>query len=135
MMWQNKTRPNKTAKVAYAYKPSDNDPLVIIPDQERVDWVEKAIDHLDQGHSSRQVASWLTEKTGDKISLQGIFNIWRTHRGTTSKQIKKLDKETKRKRPKTSTDKKLAAAKRKMSDAKRMLTITEKKIAKLEGKD
>ena len=134
-MWQNKTRPNKTAKVAYAYKPSDNDPLVLIPDQEKVDWVEKAMDHLDQGHSSRQVASWLTEKTGDQISHQGILNIWRNHRGTTSKQIKKLDKETKRKRPKTSTDKKLAAAKRKKSDAKRMLTISEKKIAELEGKD
>ena len=66
--WQNKTRPNKTAKVPYAYKPSEDDPLVLIPDLEMVRWVEDAMDSLDQGHSSRWVAAWLVEKTDQKIS-------------------------------------------------------------------
>lgn len=134
-MWQNKSRPNKTAKVPYAYAVSEDDPLVLIPDPEMVRWVEDALDHLDQGHSSRRVAAWLVEKTGQKISHQGILNIWREHRGKTSKTIKKLNKAAKQKRPKSSQDKKLAAIKRKKSDAKRVLTMTEKKLAKLEGKD
>ena len=67
-MWPNKTRPNKTAKVAYGYAVSENDPLVLIPDPEVVGWVETALDHLDQGNSTRRVASWLVEKTGKKIS-------------------------------------------------------------------
>ena len=67
MTWQNKKRPNATAKIAFGYKASDDDPLVLVPDEERVEWVEKAMDHLDQGHSSRKVAAWLMEKTGDKI--------------------------------------------------------------------
>ena len=48
-MWQNKTRPNKTARVPYAYIASEEDPLVLIPDPEVVRWVEDALDHLDQG--------------------------------------------------------------------------------------
>jgi hypothetical protein len=66
-MWQNKTRPNKTARVPYAYIASEEDPLVLIPDPEVVGWVEDALDHLDQGHSSRRVAAWLGEKTGKTI--------------------------------------------------------------------
>ena len=42
-MWQNKTLPNKTAKVPYAYTPSEDDPLVLIPDPEMVRWVEDAM--------------------------------------------------------------------------------------------
>ena len=63
-MWQNKSRPNKTAKVPYAYAVSEDDPLVLIPDPEMVRWVEDALDHLDQGNSTRRVAAWLVEKTG-----------------------------------------------------------------------
>ena len=73
-MWQNKTRPNKTAKVQYAYTPSEDDPLVLVPYPEMVRWVEDAMDSLDQGHSSRRVAAWLVEKTNQKISHQRIIN-------------------------------------------------------------
>ena len=54
-MWQNKTRPNKTAKVPYAYTPSEDDPLVLVPDPEMVRWVEDAMASLDQGH---RVVGW-----------------------------------------------------------------------------
>ena len=67
-MWQNKTRPNKTAKLPCGYAVSKNDPLVLIPDPEIVRWVETALDHLDQGNSTRRVAAWLVEKTGKTIS-------------------------------------------------------------------
>ena len=31
-MWQNRIRPNKTTEVPYAYTPSEDDPLVLVPD-------------------------------------------------------------------------------------------------------
>ena len=68
MTWPNKTRPNKTAKLPCYYAVSENDPLVLIPDPKIIRWVEVALDHLDQGNSTRRVAAWLVEKTGKKIS-------------------------------------------------------------------
>ena len=133
-MWQNKKRINSTAKLPYAYAASPDDPLLAIPDLEMVAWVEKALDGLDEGHSSRRVSDWLSEKTGVKISHQGIINIWKERRPK-SKRQKTLSKERRKTRPKTREEKKLAAVKRKKSDAKRMLTMTEKKLAKLEGTD
>ena len=61
------------------------------------------MDSLDQGHGSRWVAAWLVEKTNQKISHQGIINIWERHRGkgTTkpSKRIKKIAKKRKQTAP------------------------------------
>ena len=104
MDWQNKTRLKKTARLPYAYIPSEDDPLVLIPDQTKTNLVEQAMDHLDQGHSSRKVATWLTEKTGQKISHQGITNIWKQHRGPGSdkppKPLKEREKARKKAAPK-----------------------------------
>ena len=100
MIWQNKARPNKTARLPYAYIPSEDDPLVFIPDPEVVRWVEDALDHLDQGHSSRRVAAWLGEKTGKTISHQGITNIWKEHRGPASDKPSKLLKQREKARKK-----------------------------------
>ena len=49
-----------------------------------VRWVEDAMDSLDQDHSSRRVAAWLVEKTDQKISHQGIMNIWEAQPCTVS---------------------------------------------------
>ena len=95
-MWQKKTRPNKTARVPYAYIASEDDPLVLIPDPEVTRWVEDALDHLDEGYSCRRVVSWLVEKTGKKISHQGITNIWKEHRSPGSDKPSKLLKERKK---------------------------------------
>ena len=61
-MWQNRTKPNKTVKIPYAYTPSDYDPLVLVPDPEMVRWVEDAIGSLDQGHSSRRLVGKNNQK-------------------------------------------------------------------------
>lgn len=74
-MWQNKIRSNKTARVPYAYIAREENPLDLIPNPEVTRWVEDALDHLDEGHSSRRVAACLVEKTGKKISDQTITYI------------------------------------------------------------
>ena len=79
------------------------------------------------------------EKTDQKISHQGIINIWETHRGKgsvkPSKRIKQLAKKRRQTAPKTKAEKQLATVKRKKLDTKRVLNMTEKKLAKLEGTD
>lgn len=138
-MWTNRPRPNKNAKMPYGYVVSEDDELVAVPDPEMVKWIEEAMDGLDQGHSSRRVAAWLSEKTGVTISHQGILNIWKTHRGRgtekSSKRVRELKKANKERQPKTAEEKKLAALKRKKADAKRLLTIREKALAQVEEKE
>lgn len=133
--WPNKTRPNATAKPPYAYKPSEDDPLVLVPDMDIVPLVEEAMNYLDNGYSSRKVAEWLTDKSGASISHQGILNIWKTHRGKESPRIKKLNKENRARKPKTHQEKEIARVKRKAADAKRVLVMQEKRLATMLPKD
>lgn len=128
MTWKNKLRPNRTARIPYAYMADDNDPLVLLPNPEMVQWVEQAFDHLEEGYSTRKVAEWLIDKAGRKISHQGLKNLWKEHRPD-SKRLKQLSKAFKKKQPKTKKDKELAAIRRKMSDTKRVHTMMEKKLA------
>ena len=94
------------------------------------------MDYLEEGNSTRKTAEWLTSKTGDKISHQGLIHIWKARRGkdsdTPSKRIKELAKTNRKKKPKTAAGKKLSAAKRKQTDAKRLLTLAKKKLTALE---
>ena len=136
-IWLNKSRANKTAKIPYAYKQSEDDPLVLVADQVKASLVEDAMDYLEEGNSTRKTAEWLTSKTGDKISHQGLIHIWKARRGkdsdTPSKRIKELAKTNRKKKPKTAAGKKLSAAKRKQTDAKRLLTVAKKKLTALEA--
>lgn len=130
--WLSKPRNSRYAKLPYAYKENPDNPMEAIPDLEIVMWVEQALDLLDNGYSSRKVSEWLVEKTGKKISHQGIRNIWELRRPN-SKKLKLLKKNVQKNKPKTWEEKKLAAVKRKKRDAKRVLNMTEKKLARLEG--
>ena len=134
-IWLNRTRPNTTAKIPYAYKASEDDPLVLVPDEKNASLVEEAMDYLEEGHSTRKTAEWLGEKTGDKISHQGLIHIWKTRIGkdsdNPSKRLKALEKSNRKRKPKTAKDKKLSAAKRKQTDARRLLTLAKKKLEAL----
>jgi hypothetical protein len=131
--WQNKARANTTAKLPYAYKASEDDPLVLVPDPEMVPFVEEAMDYLDAGHSLRSVCDWITKKTGRSISHQGISNIWRLHRSDKpSEHMKKLKAEARKRKPKTKEEKIKQEAQIKLRTAKRVQTVNQKKLARLE---
>ena len=134
--WPNRTRPNKTAKPPYAYVASEDDPLILLPDPEKSAFVEQAMDHLEEGNSSRRVAEWLVSKTGDSLTHQGLNLIWNRFRGkgtdNPSKRLKEMAKTRKKNKPKTIAEKKMAAAKRKQTDAKRRLTLAKKDLNKLQ---
>ena len=127
MSWNNKKRPNKHAKIPYAYVASEDDPLVLVPDLEIVALVEEAMDYLDNAHSTRKVAAWLKDKAGKTISHQGIILIWR-RQNLDSLRTKELNAAHKKRQPKNKADRELAALKRKRADAKRIQTMVTKKL-------
>ena len=137
--WPDKTRPNKYAKKPYAYEESENDPLILVAKQEMVDKIEKALDYLDQGNSTRKSAEWLSKQTGEPISHQGLIYIWKRERGRgtakPSKRLKDLGRENRKRKPKTAEEKRLATAKRKQADARRSLTIAKKNLDTLKPKE
>ena len=101
--------------------------------------VEEALDYLEEGHSTRKTAEWLTSKTGDKITHQGLIFIWKARRGldsdNPSKRLKQLAKENRKRKPKTKAEKTLAKTKRKQTDAKRRLTMAKKALEELQPKE
>ena len=118
----------------YGYVADETDPLQIKPDMEHVALIEEAMDHLDKGYSTRKVSDWLSDKSGHRISHQGIQNIWKRCRGSgpnKSTRIKQMEKKVRAAAPKTTEEKKLSAAKRQKLDARRVLTMREKKLAEL----
>jgi len=125
-----KKRATPYSRVAFGYKPSEADPLVLEPDPEFCPFIKEALDYIDKGGSLRETANWLTEKTGKSISHQGINRIWKERRGSDPKneREKKQKKQRRKNAPKTGPDKKKAQIKRKAADAKRILAMQEKKL-------
>lgn len=131
-----KRRANRTARVAYGYRPSEDDPCILIPDEDMMDFIVEALDHIDKGGSLRETAAWLTQKTGKSISHQGINKIWKERRGALdgNKREKQQKKTRKARAPKTGPEKAKAKIKRKAADAKRVLTLQKKKLEQWEDK-
>jgi hypothetical protein len=129
MSWTTRTRPNATAAIPYGYMADENDPLTLVADPAFTPHIEQAFDYLEAGHSYRETAHWLSEKTGKRLSHQGLADMWKRHRPyKESQRQKKLRKENRARKPKTAEERKVAQLKRKRSDAKRLLTMAEKKI-------
>jgi len=126
-----KVRSNKSARVAFGYMPSEDDPLVLVPDPEFIPFVKEALDYIDAKGSLRETAAWLTAKTGTSISHQGINRIWKERRGVDPTNLREKDQKRQRRKvaPKTGPAKAKAKVKRKAADAKRVLAMQEKKLS------
>ena len=134
---EEKVRPNVNSRIAFGYKPTEEDPQVLHRYLPEIKIAEEAMDYVDQGHSYRQVAAWVSSQSGRTVSHQFISNLWRRHRKSADKKsdrMKELDKRRREKRPKTTEEKKEARVKRKISDAKRRLTMAEKKAEEVLNK-
>ena len=125
-----KRRANGIAKIAYGYMASEEDPCVLIPNPDMVPFIVQALDHVDAGGTLRETAAWLSEKTGRKISHQGVNTIWRARRGSLPGNEREEQQKRQRRKiaPKTGPEKAKAKIKRKASDARRILTLQTKKL-------
>ena len=129
MTWTNKTRRYSGSRIPYGYMAVEEGSLDLIPDPDVVPLVEQALDHLDEGYSTRKVAEWLSNKVGRSISAQGISNIWKQHRPK-SKRLKEMRKKHRMKpKPVTREEKKEARIRRKLSDSRRVQKIMENRLA------
>lgn len=131
-----KRRANPRARIAYGYKPAEDDPCLLIPDEDMVPYIIQALDFIDNGGSLRETAAWLTQQTGKQISHQGINNIWKERRGAqpNNEREKRQKRERRRRAPKTGPEKAKAKIKRKAADAKRVLTLQKKKLENWEDR-
>lgn len=131
-----KRRANPRARIAYGYKPAEDDPCILLPDEDMVPYIIQALDFIDNGGSLRETAAWLTQQTGKQISHQGINNIWKERRGAqpNNEREKRQKRERRRRAPKTGPEKAKARIKRKAADAKRVLTLQKKKLENWEDR-
>lgn len=134
--WPNKKRPNKTSKLPYGYKQSEDDELLAVPNWDLIGYIEKAMDFLDEGNSYRDAARWLSENSGHEVSHQGLANIWKRHRGDAKNpRIKQLAKRKRKNAPKTKEEREVHDLKKREAAAKRSLTATKKKLQALNGEE
>lgn len=131
-----KSRTTPTQRIAYGYVPDSEDPCRLLPDPEMIPHIIEALDHIDNGGSLRETAAWLTEKTGKKISHQGINKIWKEKRATdpNNEREKRQKRERRQRAPKTGPAKAKARIQRKAADAKRVLTMQKKKLENWEDR-
>lgn len=132
-----KSRTTPTQRIAYGYVPDSEDPCRLLPDPEMIPHIIEALDHIDNGGSLRETAAWLTEKTGKKISHQGINKIWKEKRATdpNNEREKRQKRERRQRAPKTGPAKAKARIQRKAADAKRVLTMQKKKLENWEDRN
>lgn len=130
--WAPRSKPNKWAKVPYAYITNPENELEAIPVWEKVALVEQAMDYLDAKHSLRETAVWLSSKTGDSLSHQGLSLIWKRHRGSdkSNERIQELKKRKRKNAPKTPEEKRELELRNKRAGAKRSIKFAEKRIEK-----
>jgi hypothetical protein len=131
--WEIIPRINITVRVPHGYKTDPSDNTIFVPDLAQIEWLEKALDYVDDGNSFRAVAEWYTDQTGRKISHQGIKIIWEKHRKhlKTNERAAKLKQATLKRRPKTKEEKEVQQLKRKVVGAKLALKKREAKLAEL----
>lgn len=133
--WPNLTRYNLTVRIPHAYKVDPNDKTIFVPDYDQIQYFEEAMDHIDNGSSLREVASWLSEKINRKISHQGIFDIWKKYRSKDkdNPRAKQLRKRRRNMLPKTKEGKQERALKYQVIGAERSLRIRKQKLAEAQG--
>lgn len=83
----------------FGYVPSPDDPKVYLPIPEVWDRMEEAFLALDNNTSLMQVAAWVTDKTGHRISHEGLRKLWSESRRnmTTPRHLRKQELARKRK--------------------------------------
>lgn len=64
--------PRISHRIPYGYAEDPEDPTILQPVVFELEALEKAKDYLKRGHSLRKVSEWITEKTGRKITHEGL---------------------------------------------------------------
>lgn len=136
LKWPKIKRAHWKAPLPYGYMEYFQNPRITVINPEFIEPMETVLFHIDNGLSFAKAAEWLTQKTGKKVSVQGMSDIWWRMRGEDPENERALElkKAAKLKAPKTNREKAELAAKSKLSIAKRNVTIYENKVQALQPK-
>lgn len=131
---------NKTIRIPYGWKKPDyalaeGETLKeFVPDYSLVPLIEKALESINNGTSLRDAANWLTTASGIPISHVGLKNIWTKVVVDSDKTDRQERLDTWRK-PKTREEKKQRRFVERKAAAKRAVTINQKKLNRLLGRE
>jgi hypothetical protein len=64
--------PRVSKQIPFGYKVSEEDPDTLLPIELELEALEKAKLYKDRGHSLRDIANWIEQVTGRKISHSGL---------------------------------------------------------------
>ena len=81
-------------KVPWGYKVSDYDPYLLLPVEEQLQALDEAYSYLKHS-SSEEVARWLTEYTGRKITGMGLWKRVKKDKADKQKYVKQKRYEAK----------------------------------------
>lgn len=128
--WEILKRSHRLHKVPHGYKICAGDDSIFEPDLDQIQYIERALDYIDDGNTYREVAEWLTKKLGKPISHSTLSLIWKTHRSKSkfSEKARIARKKAREKTPLTPEEKRILAAKRAVMGAKRSLQVKERKL-------
>lgn len=57
----------------WGYDPCPENPLILIPDDDALDLYDEGVSLLSQGRSYRQIAKWVTECTGRRLTPEALW--------------------------------------------------------------
>lgn len=138
--WQNHEIKSKTIRVPYGWKKpnyvlAEGETLKeFVPDYELVPLIEKALESVNNGTSLRDAANWLTVASGVPLSHVGLKNLWSKVVVNPLETDRQERLDTWRK-PKTRAEKKQRRFVERKTAAKRAITVNQKKLDRLLGKD
>lgn len=64
--------PRLSSRIPFGYALDPDDPKQLIPVVFELEALDKARKYLKEGHSLRKVSQWLSDKTGRKITHEGL---------------------------------------------------------------
>lgn len=78
--WPEMRRKKPYGRIKIGYKVDENDPYLVLPDTDKVKWIEEAFDLIENGHSLRECVEWLQEKILTHVAPQSLSNMYDRHR-------------------------------------------------------
>ena len=78
--WPEITRIMDYGKIKTGYYLCPDNPKLLLPDFEKIAFIEQGFDYLEAGSSSREVAEWVSQKILRTVSHQTIINLYNLHR-------------------------------------------------------
>lgn len=118
-------------KAAYGFKKDGRVQTLSYP---TIAFLDQALDFLDEGRTLREVSEWINSVSDEKLSHQGLKNIWYKERPDNPlllKRKKEIQKINSRRKKYTREERMERNRRRKISNEKRKITLAKRRIEKV----